>query len=751
MPIVVNVFAKFKEDPSILMVIDSSETSSSGAHLLKAFQEECLKKFKGPVKFHQITFHETESVLGTTWDLLILDLMEQLRPNDLGRLIELVRGGGLIAVAAPPLDQWPNITTRFQKRLLVPPYTEKDLRRLFIRRLIRKLREHPGIIIAFSNSEVWGPLSAQRPPLHPPPTIPSSSIFPKELYAMALTHDQVRALQALEELLLPSGTQKKQILLITANRGRGKSAALGLALAGLLQEMESRKKEVSILLTAPSPENVQTVFEFAALALKKLGVRHEVTKSDAGAIVGMRARKGAIKYLNPYLASRAHASIAIVDEAAGIPVPLLFKIAKNFKRAVFSSTIHGYEGAGRGFGLRFVKSLKESPDVRVIHVEMKEPIRYSENDPIEQWLYDTLLLDAEPSPITEEEKQNLTPENCVFKIPDMEQWFLEQDNMLRQFIGIYVLAHYRNRPDDLAILGDAPHHKARYLESLTGKVVVALHIAEEGRIPEEELKEILLTGGPPGNVIPSCVVKYFPLFKHFIKLRGFRVVRIATHPELMDRGLGSQALALLVDEAAKSKLDWVGAGFGASEQLLRFWIKNGFYPIHISPSRNPVSGEFTVIVVKPVSRKAKQLLFAVNREFKLKFLDSLYDTYFSLEPEIARLLLSPLPVNYAPPHGMTNSQWSRLLVYINGGVTYEGACDAVRGLLKLHFLSSGRKRLELPPEEERALIAKALQGKTWKSAANLSGISPGTIKSRFREIIRRMVLFYAPKKVFTLL
>ena len=88
LPIVVNVFAKFKDDPSILMVIDSSETSSSGAHLLKAFQEECLKKFKGPVKFHQITFHETESVLGTTWDLLILDLMEQLRPNDFGRHIE---------------------------------------------------------------------------------------------------------------------------------------------------------------------------------------------------------------------------------------------------------------------------------------------------------------------------------------------------------------------------------------------------------------------------------------------------------------------------------------------------------------------------------------------------------------------------------------------------------------------------------------------------------------------------------------
>lgn len=44
---------------------------------------------------------------------------------------------------------------------------------------------------------------------------------------------------------------------LTAARGRGKSAALGLAIAGSLALGYS-----NIFVTAPSPENLQTLFEF---------------------------------------------------------------------------------------------------------------------------------------------------------------------------------------------------------------------------------------------------------------------------------------------------------------------------------------------------------------------------------------------------------------------------------------------------------------------------------------------------------
>lgn len=44
---------------------------------------------------------------------------------------------------------------------------------------------------------------------------------------------------------------------LTAARGRGKSAALGLAIAGAVAQGYS-----NIFVTAPSPENLQTLFKF---------------------------------------------------------------------------------------------------------------------------------------------------------------------------------------------------------------------------------------------------------------------------------------------------------------------------------------------------------------------------------------------------------------------------------------------------------------------------------------------------------
>jgi N-acetyltransferase 10 len=49
----------------------------------------------------------------------------------------------------------------------------------------------------------------------------------------------------------------KQTLSLTAGRGRGKSAALGMALAGAIVYQFS-----NIFVTAPSPENLSTLFEF---------------------------------------------------------------------------------------------------------------------------------------------------------------------------------------------------------------------------------------------------------------------------------------------------------------------------------------------------------------------------------------------------------------------------------------------------------------------------------------------------------
>ena len=47
-----------------------------------------------------------------------------------------------------------------------------------------------------------------------------------------------------------------------------------------------------------------------------------------------------------------------------MPLPVLYGIHGRFNRVVYSTTIHGYEGAGRGFSVRFLKYLKSRRGLR---------------------------------------------------------------------------------------------------------------------------------------------------------------------------------------------------------------------------------------------------------------------------------------------------------------------------------------------------------------------------------------------------
>ncbi len=635
-----------------------------------------------------IDFDQTEEVLGGTWDILIADLSAQFRANDLGRLIEVVRGGGLAILTMPSIDEWMNSLTEFQRKFLVPPFEGRGVRQLFKSRFLSSLGVKGTFLLGEeSRGELCGKVSEERKPLER---------TGDPVLDLCATRDQQRALIS----ILEAFKGRKRAFILTANRGRGKSAAIGLALSLMM----SGDKVRSAVVTSPSLEGVQTIFSFLMMGLEAQGISYEPLVRE-GRVIDVRFRGRNVFYLTPESAAEVDVSLKVVDEAASIPVTTLFQFLSTSRFTIFSSTIHGYEGAGRGFGLRFLGRVRRSG---IAHVEerMEEPIRYPPGDPVERWLYDLLLLDAEPA----EPPSSL--DNLVYRrisIGDIDE------NYLRKFYGIYVLAHYRNRPNDLATLLDAPHHFTRALEA-GGEPVVSVHVAEEGGLPPSLLEEVMRgLRDLPGHLIPSRLMLHY-CFKTFGRLRGWRIVRIATHPELQGRGLGTMTLSELEGEARESGVDWIGAGFGATEELLRFWIRSGYLAVHISPSRNPVTGEYSVLVMKPLSPEASKLMEEVLKEFKRRLLSSLHDVYFSLNPFVARLLLKGRIEGGRAK--LSNSQRSRLNGYLRGTHVYELASDAIHEVVRSYFW----RGLDcLTPREESILMAKVLQGKPWE-----------TIRSRFR-------------------
>lgn len=710
-----------------------------------------IEGFKGEfgdeVDFQAISYKRTDVILGLTFDVVVLDLLNDFNPNDVGRLTGLVRGGGLIILLTPSFSSWPRTISRFRIELATIQYPISTVRTIFIRRIIGKLFEHDGIAIYSSDEDRFvrpfillaGKYASST--LKRSIRIPKKSPFPKRVFRLALTQDQVEVLRLFENLIdRPKG---RLAIIITADRGRGKSCSVGIGLVALGRAISFRKMPVKVLVTAPNLLNIQPLMELALRTFRYLGYEKINVLRRDNFIVRIETRPVIIEYREPLDAVTRRADLIAVDEAAGIPVPMLYEIWRRFRRLIFSSTIHGYEGAGRGFSVRFLRALKDDPETRVIEYEMTEPIRYAENDPVERWLFDALMLDAEPAEIDEEDLKFIEKLDLNYVKPDLESLFLREDELLKQFIGIYVLAHYRNQPKDLAMMADAPHHTIRMLTTPTGKVVCSIQLAEEGPIPEKIGGELLIGARVQGNIIPDRFIKHFRTvdFGRFI---GWRIVRIATHINLMGRGIGSFMLRKVCEEAKERGYDWIGAGFGVSERLLRFWVRNGFIPIHISPDRNPISGEFTVIVIKPLNDEVSRFILEANREFRRRLINSLYDTYRDLEPEIAHLLLKswgyPVIEEYSPQ--LSRVQVERLRIYAWGPMTLEGVVDGVFELARCYFYDVEDRRPRLTNVQELILISKILQARSWRNVCDLLDVPPPILMTEMRIITRILLEHY---------
>ena len=688
------------------------------------------------VNITAVPFKYTKDILGRTFDMLILDLSYDFSPNDLGRIIETIRGGGLIFVLTNPFKKWKNMWTGFHKSLVTPPYTIDDVKKRFNRRLIRKFREHDGIyIVNADNQKVIRKVKeskGQKELMNREEIeLPEKIEFPKELYELCLTKGQVEVLKGIEELAESDG-----MIVLTADRGRGKSVSVGISLIGLASTMG--KKKFRAVITAPELENVQSLFRFAKKSLEKLGYKVKVVE-EKGLIKELYARGIGLRYYPPVEGYKKKADVYVLDEAAGIHVPVLHKYLSKPK-VIYSSTIHGYEGAGRGFSVKFLKKARDKRSFREIH--LSTPIRYASGDPVEKWLFDVLLLDAEPTKLNEEDYKLIERKDVVFEEPDLDEWFEGKgEDELRSFVGIYVLAHYRNKPSDVALLADAPHHEARVLRLSNGKIVTAVQIAKEGGIPKKVINKMAQGYKPRGNIIPDMMVKHH-YAKEFARLKGYRVVRIATHPDAMDMGLGSKALESLIHEAQKKGYDWVGSSFGASEELIRFWVRNGFAPVHLSPARNPVSGEYTAIVIKPISERAKRIVKKANGEFRIRLLEWLGDTHRDLEPEIARWLFeSPFEEGVDYQIFLTDVQKKRLDAFTGKILTYDTVLDAVKPIVKLYFLDGWMKPY-LDERQIHLLIHRVLQAHTWEESAEYIGRSLTFTMIEVRDIMRGLWYYY---------
>jgi tRNA(Met) cytidine acetyltransferase len=507
---------------------------------------------------------------------------------------------------------------------------------------------------------------------------------------------------------------RRRPLVVTADRGRGKSAALGMAAAALLQSGRCE----TIAVTAPNRGCVEAVFEHARKVLEA-AARLVRARPDS-----LRTSTGELRFLAPerLTEERLSADLVLVDEAAALPVGLLKRLLKRCSRIVFSTTVHGYEGSGRGFAVKFSTALDElAPGW--CGVEMNQPVRWSPNDPLEAFLFRSLLLDAEPAPVKA---------GANWEIHELSRHALATDEaLLKQVFGLLVTAHYRTTPMDLRHLLDGPN--LRCWVAMSDVVVIGvLLVAEEGGFPEGLANDIIEgRRRPRGHLLPQTLAYHLGL-RDALKSRGFRVVRIAVHPDRRREGVGHDLLANMKAYATDDRQGFVGAVFAASQPMLAFWRKAGMEPVRVGVRKETSSGAHALVVLgAPVEGKAGIVMDARAR-FTSDFPYQLGDALRDLDPDLAWALLSVLREPATKPDA---ADIDVLKSFSHGGRAFDSARPALfRALVRCGERTGSWRNLKR--NEAVALIVRVLQSRPWDEAANLAGVSG---RRELIDLLRRSV------------
>ncbi|WP_122090010.1 tRNA(Met) cytidine acetyltransferase TmcA [Halalkalicoccus subterraneus] len=633
----------------------------------------------------QVDPKRTAELLGTTRQIVAYDAYERFEPNALGRLSGVVDGGGLLVVLAPDLDAWPDRRDGFDSSLAVPPFGVEEVTGRFRGRLVSLLRAHPGIGVVDVDS---GGLESDGL-THPAPRfgvdpigIPDEYDFPRAAYEACLTDDQVATLAALEAL-----REDEQAVVVEADRGRGKSSAAGLVAGALASE------GADVLVTAPDARNAVEVFARARELLEGSLESDEESRLETAA-------GGRVRFARPREIGTEDPDVLIVDEAAALPVRVLERCLE-VDRTAFVTTIHGYEGAGRGFSVRFRDRLNES-DHEVSSMTMADPIRYAAGDPVEIWTFRALLLDARPP--VDQLVEDATTETVEYRRLSRAD-LVSDENLLREVFGLLVAAHYRTEPNDLARLLDAPNLTVRALTH-DGHVVSVALLAREGGL-DPELREDLYDGERiRGNMIPDLLTSQLR-DEGAGKPVGQRVLRIATHDAVRSRGLGSRLLSEVRAEFA-SHADWLGVGYGATPGLLSFWAGNGFSTVHLSTTRNDASGEYSAVMLSPTSVPGERLHDRHARWFADRIASVLSDPLADAEPDVVRAALASIDTGVDP--GLSERDWIHVASAAHGSGAFDVAPGSFRPLVVAHLIDG---EVDLTDRQERLLVRKVLQAHPW--------------------------------------
>lgn len=648
----------------------------------------------------QILPSKAASLLGTESDVLVYDAYAGFNVDALGITSGIVRGGGKIILITPDFDQWPtwqdpeNLRLFSTLKLTAPSrFLRRTIDILLSERTVHLIRED---IDQLRKNQLNNTVQS---------SLPIQLSDKKFLSAYgAITHDQHTAINIIVDAL---NKKSQQSIVLTSHRGRGKSATLGLTAAWLFN---TTPKSLTLLVTAPRMHAVTPIFAHAKQQLVALTHKKEDTNTFIHHANKFTCHKGTLEFIAPdaLTLSQPKADILFVDEAAAMPVPLLEKWLDNYPKIIFSSTIHGYEGTGRGFAIRFKDILKRKrPKTQFQH--LNTPARWGNNDPAEQIIFKLLALNSAPA--SDQAANTAYSSGFCYKVLTQEA-LLQHPVLLEQIFGLLVLSHYQTRPSDFRQLLDAPNISIHVLINTGQSLIIGVAlIFYEGSIPSELHTDILLGKRRlRGQLLPQVLANQNHS-KDALSTKGARVQRIAIHPVLHGKGLGSLLLTKALHTLKEENIDYIGSNFGMTSELLGFWYKNNFKLTGVGSQRDASSACHAATVIQGLSASGKEIEENAHTMFSEHLPHQLKEPLKNLEASICTALLQKVGTPSVAYLQALDKQV--VSAYAEGYRLYDYALSSLIRF-SWHILPHINNKDLLTDKEKELLILKIMQGQPWK-------------------------------------
>lgn len=507
-----------------------------------------------------ISSTKIKTLLGSEYLHAIFDARDHFDAQALAILSGCLKAGSLLILRIPKWENWPQSidldSNRWYETAIATPN--------FIYYLQQKLMTNPSILVLAEDF----PLSfyhyndLQYLNWHTP---------------VRITTDQQQILSKLTNNQADTG-----YYLLLAERGRGKSAVAGM--------LAAVKKSI---LTAPQQHSVTSVYQFADKKLEYFSPDHLLSLCKQS-----NNTFNQVEWL-------------IVDEAAAIPLSILLQFVTYFPKILFTTTIHGYEGTAMGFIHKFKKAL---PYYQLL--TLSSPIRWAKNDPLERFVADLFLLPTVTTEFTESTECIDESNSLSIDYITLNQNQLAYNNeLLKQYYQLLSNAHYRTSIRDLRRILDAPDILLFAARQRT-KIIAALVAIKEGGKSPEIAKQIWAGyRRPKGHLVAQSLVAHAGETDAVI-LTSIRINRIAVNQLYRRQGIATELIEQLKNRARQQQYDYLSASFSYDEDLLHFWQNCGFTLVHVSSSQETSSGNYSVMVMLPISKNAHRLCTQLNNKLQ---------------------------------------------------------------------------------------------------------------------------------------